>query len=187
MAGRSLIAPRSSVRSTHPTAVDDDALWRGADQLVCGVSGSFVAAELGLLDDTDRCNLLAQFDAERESISVADCRRPEMPLVYVNGGFELFSGYSREEVLGRNCRFLQGPKTSRASLEIMRDAIRTGSPCLVEIVNYRRNGEPFVNRLSLTPVMDRRGKPAFYIGLQTDVSELRRLEEKLCEHLHQVC
>jgi PAS domain S-box-containing protein len=106
--------------------------------------------------------LLAQFDAERESISVADCRRPEMPLVYVNSGFELFSGYSRDEVLGRNCHFLQGPKTSRASVETMRSAIRAGTSCLVEIVNYRRDGKPFVNRLSLTPVMDRRGKPVFY-------------------------
>ena len=131
--------------------------------------------------------LLTQFDTERESISVADCRHPEMPLVYVNSGFERVSGYSREEVLGRNCRFLQGPKTSKASVDTMRTAIASRTSCLVEIVNYRRDGKLFVNRLSLTPVMDRRGKAAFYIGLQTDVSELRRLEEKLCEHLHQIC
>lgn len=127
--------------------------------------------------------MLAQFDAERESISVADCRRPGMPLLYVNNGFELFSGYSRKEVLGRNCRFLQGPETSQASLDVMRNAIKAGSPCLVELLNYRRDGEPFLNRLSLTPVMDKRGKAAFYIGLQSDVSELRRLEEKLSEYL----
>ena len=110
-----------------------------------------------------------------------------MPLIYVNDGFERFSGYSREEVLGRNCRFLQGPKTSRASVETMRNAIKAAVPCLVELVNYRRDGKPFINRLSLTPVTDRRGRPVFFIGLQTDVSELRRLEEKLCEHLHQLC
>jgi PAS domain S-box-containing protein len=110
-----------------------------------------------------------------------------MPLVYVNSGFELFSGYSREEVVGQNCRFLQGPKTSAASIETMRQAIRTGTECLVEIVNYRRDGRPFMNRLSLFPVKDRRGKPAFFIGLQSDVSELRRLEEKLSQHLYQFC
>jgi PAS domain S-box-containing protein len=131
--------------------------------------------------------VLAQFDAARESISVADCRRPEMPLVYVNSGFELFSGYSRDEAVGKNCRFLQGPRTSAASIEIMRNALRSGAPCLVELVNYRRDGRPFMNRLSLTPVADRRGKTAFFIGLQTDVSELRALEEKLCLHLHQLC
>ena len=110
-----------------------------------------------------------------------------MPLVYVNSGFELFSGYTRDEVLGQNCRFLQGPKTSAASLASMRLALESGTECLVELVNYRRDGRPFMNRLSLFPVKDRRGKPAFYIGLQSDVSELRSLEEKLAHHLHQFC
>jgi PAS domain S-box-containing protein len=70
---------------------------------------------------------------------------------------------------------------------MMRKAIAAGEECLVDLVNYRRDGMPFVNRLSLSPVFDRRGKPVFYIGLQSDISELRRLEEKLREHLHQIC
>jgi PAS domain S-box-containing protein len=131
--------------------------------------------------------VLSPFDYERNSISVADCRQPKMPLVYVNAGFERFCGYSRDEVLGKNCRFLQGPKTSPASIEIMRDAIRRGTDCLVEIVNYHRDGRPFLNRLSLRPVLTRRGAPAFYIGLQSEVSHLRQLEDKLIEHLHQFC
>ena len=130
---------------------------------------------------------MKEFDARRESITVADCRKPGIPLVYVNAGFERFSGYHRQEVLGRNCRFLQGPGTDRAEVARLHAAIDAGESCTVELLNFRKNGTSFMNRLLLRPVFDRAGKPAFYIGLQSDVSQARHLEARLVQHLESHC
>jgi PAS domain S-box-containing protein len=118
-------------------------------------------------------------DSAQHSVSLSDLRRPEAPLIYVNRGFENLTGYTNSEVIGRNCRFLQGPATDRAVVRQIRDAIAKGEPLLVDLMNYRKDGTPFWNRLSLRPVRNRAGQLTHCIGIQSDLSKLKELEEQL--------
>ncbi|MBK9373686.1 MAG: SpoIIE family protein phosphatase [Holophagales bacterium] len=118
-------------------------------------------------------------DVAAEGVTIADARLPDRPLIYVNEGFERVTGYPAAEVLGRNCRFLQGPDTDRAAVERIRAAVAGERECVVEILNYRRDGTPFWNRLSITPVRDETGEATHFIGIQSDVTARRNAEEGL--------
>jgi phosphoserine phosphatase RsbU/P len=118
-------------------------------------------------------------DVAAEGVSIADARQPGEPLIYANQGFERITGYSIGEVLGRNCRFLQGPDTDPAAAAEIRAALAEARPCLVEILNYRKDGTPFWNRLSITPVRDAAGAVAHFIGVQSDITVRRLAEEAL--------
>jgi len=118
-------------------------------------------------------------------ISIADMAQPSQPLVYVNKGFERVTGYDAEAVLGRNCRMLQGPATDPAAVEQFRAAIDAEEAATVELVNYRRDGTPFWNRVQINPVFDEAGDLTHYLGFQSDVTERRRTE-KLIELLNRV-
>ncbi|HZF77087.1 MAG TPA: PAS domain-containing protein [Acetobacteraceae bacterium] len=122
-------------------------------------------------------------NSARESLTVSDCSRPDMPLVYVNKGFEEVTGYRPEEVVGKNCRFLQGAFHEQAGVLEMRAAMKERKGCIVELVNFRKDGSRFQNRLSLTPLFDAKGKLRFYIGLQNDITVLNELRDKLASHL----
>ena len=104
-------------------------------------------------------------------IAIADMSRSDRPLIYCNEAFETMTGYRREEVLGRNCRFMQGPDTDPVAVEQLSQAIRRGEACEVVLLNYRKDGRPFWNRLSIGPVHDAAGHLTHYIGVQTDVTE----------------
>lgn len=112
----------------------------------------------------------AAMEATSEGISISDMRLPDAPLIYVNGGFERLTGHRRDRVLGRNCRFLQGPDTDPAAVDTLRRAIRLGQGCTVDLLNYRADGAPFWNRLSLTPLRDAGGAVTHYVGIQSDVT-----------------
>lgn len=118
-------------------------------------------------------------DVAAEGITIADARLPARPLIYANEGFERLTGYPVAEVLGRNCRFLQGPNTDPAAVAEIRAAIADQRECVVEILNYRRDGSPFWNRLSITPVRDSSGSVTHYIGIQSDVTARREAEDGL--------
>ncbi len=118
-------------------------------------------------------------DIASEGFTIADLRQPHAPLIYVNEGFERLTGYSSDEVLGTNCRFLQGPETDPAAREEIRGALRERRECRLEILNYRKDGTPFWNRLSLTPVRDSNGEATHYIGVQSDVTSRREAEDAL--------
>ena len=92
--------------------------------------------------------------ASAEGITIADASLPDNPLIYANAGFERLTGYSVADVLGRNCRFLQGPGTDPATVDTLRTAIREKREVTVQLLNYRKDGTPFWNRLSITPVQD---------------------------------
>jgi len=117
--------------------------------------------------------------ATSEGITISDPSLPDNPLIYVNSGFEAMTGYTAQEVLGKNCRFLQGPLTGREASEEIRAAIAEDRPCVVEILNYRKDGSTFWNRLSITPIRDAAGKTTHYIGVQSDVTERRNAEDLL--------
>ncbi|HMB49899.1 MAG TPA: bacterio-opsin activator domain-containing protein [Natronoarchaeum rubrum] len=108
-------------------------------------------------------------------ITIADARAEDMPLVYVNEAFERLTGYDRAATLGRNCRFLQGPATASEPVDRMRAAIDTGESASEVLVNYRRDGRMFWNRVDLAPVYDGE-ELAYYVGFQTDVTQRKRAE-----------
>jgi len=117
--------------------------------------------------------------ATAEGITIADARRKDQPIIYANTAFERLTGYAPDFVLGRNCRFLQGPDTDPQTRETIRRAVRSAEPCTVEILNYRKDGTTFWNRLSITPVKDERGEVTHLIGVQSDVTARRRAEDAL--------
>lgn len=114
-----------------------------------------------------------------EGVTIADARAPGRPLIYVNEGFERMTGYPAAEALGRNCRFLQGPGTDVVAQAEIRTALAACRECVVEILNYRKDGTTFWNRLSITPVRDASGEVTHFIGIQSDVTARRQVEDDL--------
>ena len=114
-----------------------------------------------------------------EGIVISDPGQPDNPLIYVNDGFERLTGYSRQEVLGRNCRFLQGAGTDPAALSHIRECIRERRDCLVELLNYRKDGLPFWNRLSIVPLRNAEGRLTHFVGVQSDITARKLAEERL--------
>jgi diguanylate cyclase (GGDEF)-like protein/PAS domain S-box-containing protein len=109
-------------------------------------------------------------DALGVAVCLADASESDLPLVYVNPAFERLTGWPAEEALGRNCRFLQGPDTDPAALAQLRSALAEGRECCVTLRNYRRDGTPFWNELTVTPVPGSEGEPACFAGVLVDVT-----------------
>ena len=103
------------------------------------------------------------------SFTISDPNQPDNPLVWVNPAFEKVTGYGRE-VLGTNCRFLQGPGTDRAAVGRIRDALRTGGTVTELLLNYRKDGTAFWNEVVISPVHDAQGRVTHFVGIQSDVT-----------------
>ena len=107
---------------------------------------------------------------------VTDPRRTDNPVVFANAAFTHMTGYTADQVVGRNCRFLQGPETDTATVAAISRAIRERAKITVELVNYRRDGTPFWNALHISPVMGPDGEPLYFFGSQLDVTRHRAAE-----------
>jgi PAS domain S-box-containing protein len=116
-----------------------------------------------------------------EGIVISDAALPDNPIIYANAGFERLTGYSRVEILGKNCRFLQGEKTDPRTVEKIRQSIDKGVECRVDILNYRKDGSHFWNRLSITPLRNEAGQVINYVGVQFDITELKETRARLEE------
>ena len=123
----------------------------------------------------------AAVETTRMPMIVTDPRQPDNPIIFANKAFVGMSGYSTEELLGRNCRFLQGPGTDRATVEAVRAAVAEKREFSCEIMNYRKNGSPFWNALFVSPVFDPQGEVVYFFGSQLDVSRRRDAEEALSQ------
>jgi len=116
----------------------------------------------------------------RMAICLSDPHTPDHPIVFANRAFRQLTGYSEDEIVGRNCRFLQGPKTDPEPVARIRDAIANEDVVVVEMLNYRKNGTTFWNALHLGPIYNDAGELIYFFGSQWDVSDVRaaRAEER---------
>ncbi|HXX10315.1 MAG TPA: diguanylate cyclase [Burkholderiales bacterium] len=119
--------------------------------------------------------------ASNDGLVIADARLPDMPLVYVNPAFERLTGYRAEEVVGKNCRFLQRDDTHQDGLDELRLALKSGESCVVTVRNYRKDGSPFWNELSVAPIVERAGQIKHFVGNLSDVTNRVLAEQHLIE------
>ena len=111
----------------------------------------------------------ALLDSLNLPLVVTDPTRPDNPITFVSTAFQRIMGYGADEVLGRNCRFLQGPDTCPEAVGKMRRAIKAGVSETVDLLNYRKSGEPFINRVLISPLYDGHGEVAAFLGVQQEV------------------
>lgn len=114
-------------------------------------------------------------------IVIADCLLPDMPLIYVNPAFTKITGYSMDEIIGKNCRFLQGTETDQQEVDKLREAIKTRKRCKVVLLNYKKNGQKFWNELSMSPLFNTAGVLTHFIGVQDDITIQKEAENALVE------
>nr|AML76337.1 putative LOV domain-containing protein [Terminalia neotaliala] len=106
----------------------------------------------------------------KQSFVLTDLHLPDMPIVYASDAFLKLTGYSRHEVLGRNCRFLNGVDTDYSTILQIKESIRNEKPCTVRILNYRKDGSSFWNFLHISPVRNASGKIAYFVAVQIEES-----------------
>lgn len=126
--------------------------------------------------------------AASNGIVISNATLPDYPIIYANPAFYKMTGYSEPDVIGRNCRFLQGPETNPAAIGELRDAVHNAHSVQTLILNYRKDGSEFWNEVAVSPVLDLHGAVTHFVGIQTDVTqrqyqdtERRAVETKLQE------
>lgn len=127
-------------------------------------------------------------DASNDGIVVAEQEGEDNILIYANAAFERLTGYTCDDILYQDCRFLQGSDRAQLGLQAIREAVKAGKPCRQIIRNYRQDGSAFWNELSITPVLNESDQLTYYIGIQKDVTEqveakqhVRELEAEVAE------
>ncbi|MDC5853614.1 PAS domain S-box protein [Vibrio europaeus] len=154
-------------------------------------------AQLSMETDEQRFLLDIQnkaIDSTTSGVVVSDASQPDMPIIFANRAFEVQTGYARDEVLGRNCRFLQNDDRDQPNIDKLRSAIANQKSCSVVLRNYRKDGTLFYNNLKIDPVFSDDGALTHYIGIQTDVTEMKhreaetkmKLEEEIARRTQEV-
>lgn len=118
----------------------------------------------------------AAFKATRMPMIITDPRQYDNPIIFSNKAFSDLTGYPADELVGRNCRFLQGPETDPSSVQKIREAIRDQRSIAIDIVNHRKDGSTFWNALFISPVFDDQGDPLYYFASQLDFTDDKTLE-----------
>jgi len=135
-------------------------------------------------------------EASNDGIVVAEQEGDDNILIYANPAFERLTGYAVDDILYRDCRFLQGEDRDQPALQAIREAVKNNQPCRQIIRNYRKDGTPFWNELSITPVFNEGDQLTYFIGIQKDVTaevdalqrvealeaEIRELKAKLAQN-----
>lgn len=131
--------------------------------------------------EADAKLLLQAVAASNSSIVISDPNREDNPLVYINDGFKEFTGYTEQEALGSNCRFLQNDDRDQPGIKKLAEGIANGEFCSAVIRNYRKDGEMFWNELYVSPVHDDEGRLTHFIGVQNDITERVEAQQALRE------
>lgn len=119
--------------------------------------------------DFDAAALLTEEERKR-CLVISDASYPDMPIIFMSDQFEKHTGYEESEVIGRNCRFLQGPETDPETVQAIRDAIAAEREITVDILNYRKDGSKFWNRLRIRPIKREKGKARYFVGFQNPIA-----------------
>lgn len=113
-------------------------------------------------------------------VTLADPDQEDMPIVYANKAFENITGYSQQDIIGHNCRFLQGKdRDQEEARSQIAEALKNNREVVVTLRNYKKNGELFYNRLKITPLFDRSGRVIYYLGIQYDITDQVRAEQEI--------
>ncbi len=118
--------------------------------------------------DISKADLLTEGEQEK-SVVISDPSRPDMPMIFISEEFEKQTGYSPEESLGCNCRFLQGPDTDPKTVKAIREALEAETEIKIDIVNYKKDGTKFINQLHIRPLLDDNGEVMFFVGVQNPI------------------
>ncbi|WP_417422136.1 EAL domain-containing protein [Halomonas sp.] len=121
-------------------------------------------------------------EASVNGILIADAEQPDFPIIYANQAFTVMTGYSQEEIIGKNCRFLQGAGSEPEVIQHIRSCIEEHREVNVTICNYRKDGTPFWNDLYIAPVRDQDGRVTHFVGVQHDISKHKAYEARLAYH-----
>jgi PAS domain S-box-containing protein len=135
----------------------------------------------GAVDDRSSDIFFAAVETTRMPMIVTDPLQPDNPIMFANRAFLQMTGYSSAEIVGANCRFLQGPETDRSVVDEIRSAIAERREIATEILNYRKDGSTFWNALFISPVYDRNGELVYFFASQLDVSRRRDAEDALSQ------
>ncbi|MDP9078983.1 MAG: PAS domain-containing protein [Bacteroidota bacterium] len=120
--------------------------------------------------------LIAALGASISGIVITDFQQEDNPIIFCNAAFEEMTGYTQEEILGRNCRFLQADNREQIGRYKIQEAISSGTECHVELVNYRKDGTMFYNELYIAPIKDNNGIVTHHIGVQNDITVRKQKE-----------
>ncbi|MFP4495738.1 MAG: PAS domain S-box protein, partial [Halochromatium sp.] len=168
-------APPDAQAATQPTASD-----AGFTREILEVASNLAGVALEALQLRRRHQVLIEALSQAQTgVIITEHLHGEDLIIYVNSGFETMTGYSAAEVLGRDCRFLQGEDRAQEARWRMRAAIHAGETCNVIMRNYRKDGSRFWNSLHLSAMRDREGQVTHYIGVQQDISEAIETLEQL--------
>ena len=124
--------------------------------------------------------------ATRMPMIITNPSLPDNPIVFANDAFQRLTGYDRDELMGRNCRFLQGSQTDQDTIRRLREAVETGTDISVDILNYRKDGTSFWNALYLSPVRDDAGRIRFFFASQLDVTDRIDVQSRMAREKSRV-
>jgi PAS domain S-box-containing protein len=136
-----------------------------------------------LMNLSDDSVLIKALGATGSPVTITDARLPDNPIVYCNDAFLSLTGYDKEEIIGKNCRFLQGSDTDRRKVTELKRSIDAAKDSSVTLLNFRKDGQSFWNDLRVSPVFDDKGELTHFIGFQNDITQ--RLEQERIELLTQ--
>jgi diguanylate cyclase (GGDEF)-like protein/PAS domain S-box-containing protein len=139
-----------------------------------------LGAAIDRIRSSERLQMMERaIESSSNGIVITDAAVADNPMIYVNHSFERITGYNKDELIGKNCRFLQGNDTNPAAVKELRTAIEEGREAQVILRNFRKDGTLFWNELSIAPVYNSRRHLTHYIGVQTDITDRQRAEEEL--------
>jgi len=124
---------------------------------------------------------LKALNSANSGIIITDNTQPDNPIIYCNKAFETMTGYQHNEIIGHNCRFLQSQDRAQPERNILKESIKNGEECRVEIRNYGKNGKLFWNELFVSPVHNEAGEITNFIGVQNDITDRKRADHELRE------